>query len=50
MQYKSYVVVFDEMFYFLSIVYVILEKLILEIKILILSIEFIYYWIDGLIS
>lgn len=46
-QYKSYVVVSDEMSYSSSTVHAILEKLILEIKTLISSIEFIHYWTDG---
>lgn len=46
-QHKSYVVVSDEMSYPSSTVHAILEKLILEIKTLISSIEFIHYWTDG---
>lgn len=44
---QSYVVVSDEMSYPSSTVHAILEKLILEIKTLISSIEFIHYWTDG---
>lgn len=49
MEYISRVFVFDEFGYNLVIVFVIIKKLVFEMKMVIFDFKYIYYYIDSLI-
>lgn len=45
-KYKLLVVVFDELLYILLIVFVIMKQVIVEVKVILLNVEMVYYMMD----
>lgn len=48
-KYKLLVVVFDELLYILLIVFVIMKQVIVEVRVILLNVEMVYYMMDLLI-
>lgn len=48
-KYKLLVVVFDELLYILLIVFVIMKQVIVEVRLILLNVEMVYYMMDLLI-
>lgn len=49
LKYKSFVFVFDELFYNLLLIYLIFKKFLFQLKGLVILLICIYYWIDSFI-
>lgn len=48
-KYKLLVVVFDELLYILLMVFVIMKQVIVEVRVILLNVEMVYYMMDLLI-